>query len=62
LHQVGKHNMENALAATAIANQLGVDLATCAAALKNYEGIFRRHQVLGNKKGVWLIDDMHTIL
>jgi UDP-N-acetylmuramate--alanine ligase len=57
LNLVGKHNMENALAATAIANGLGVGLETCAAALQNYEGIYRRHQVYGNKKGVWLIDD-----
>jgi UDP-N-acetylmuramate--alanine ligase len=57
LNVVGKHNMENALAATAVANGLGVSLETCAAALKNYEGIYRRHQVYGNKKGVWLIDD-----
>ena len=57
LNTVGKHNMENALAAVAVANQLGVSLETCAAALKNYEGIYRRHQVLGNKKGVWVIDD-----
>ena len=57
LNTVGKLNMENALAATAVASQLGVDLKTCAAALKNYEGIYRRHQVLGQKNGVWLIDD-----
>lgn len=57
LNTVGKHNMENALAATAVANQLGVALDVCAAALKNYEGIYRRHQILGNKNGVWLIDD-----
>jgi UDP-N-acetylmuramate--alanine ligase len=57
LHTVGKHNMENALAATAVACQLGVSLQTCAAALKNYEGIYRRHQVLGKKHGVLLIDD-----
>ncbi|MES2849957.1 MAG: Mur ligase domain-containing protein [Bacteroidota bacterium] len=57
LNTVGKHNMENALAATAVANQLGVGLDVCAAALKNYEGIYRRHQVLGNKNGVWVIDD-----
>ncbi len=57
LHLPGKHNMENAVAATAVAHQLGVDLATCAAALKNYEGIYRRHQVLGQKHGVWMIDD-----
>ena len=57
INTVGKHNMENALAATAVANQLGVNLNTCAAALKNYEGIYRRHQILGNKNGVWVIDD-----
>ncbi|MDP4264067.1 MAG: Mur ligase domain-containing protein [Bacteroidota bacterium] len=57
LNIIGKHNMENALAASAIAAQLGVDLMTCSEALKKYEGIYRRHQVLGNKKGVWVIDD-----
>jgi len=57
INTVGKHNMENAVAAVAVANQLGVDIDICAAALKNYEGIYRRHQVLGNKNGVWLIDD-----
>ena len=57
LNQVGKHNMENALAATAVANQIGVDLTVCAEALQQYEGIYRRHQVFGNKHGVLLIDD-----
>jgi len=57
INTVGKHNMENALAATSVANQLGVDLQVCADALKYYEGIYRRHQVLGQKKGVWVIDD-----
>lgn len=57
LHTVGKHNMENALAAVAVAASLNVPLETCAAALKNYEGIYRRHQVIGNKNGVLLIDD-----
>ena len=57
LNTVGKLNMENALAATAVANQLGIDLQTCSNALKDYEGIYRRHQLLGKKNGVWLIDD-----
>jgi UDP-N-acetylmuramate--alanine ligase len=57
LQTVGKHNMENALAATCVATQLGVDLPTCSNALKSYEGIYRRHQVLGYKNGTWLIDD-----
>lgn len=57
LHTVGRHNMENALAAVAVAGILDVDLPTCAAALEKYQGIYRRHQVIGNKHGVWLIDD-----
>ncbi|MBL0146546.1 MAG: UDP-N-acetylmuramate--alanine ligase [Chitinophagaceae bacterium] len=57
LNVMGVHNMENALAATAVANVIGVDLQTCAGALKNYEGIYRRNQILGNKNGVWVIDD-----
>ncbi|SFP69103.1 UDP-N-acetylmuramate--L-alanine ligase [Parafilimonas terrae] len=57
LHVLGKHNGENALAAIAAANIIGVDLNICANALQHYEGIYRRHQVIGNKKGVWLVDD-----
>jgi UDP-N-acetylmuramate--alanine ligase len=57
MNAIGRHNMENALAATAVANQLGVDLKVCAEAVKNYEGIYRRNQVLGEKNGVWVIDD-----
>jgi UDP-N-acetylmuramate--alanine ligase len=57
ISSIGRHNMENALAATAIANQLGVDLKTAAEALQNYKGIYRRNQVLGNKRGIWMIDD-----
>lgn len=57
IHALGKHNMENAVAAVCVANQIGVDLETCSAALKDYEGIYRRHQVYGNKNGVWMIDD-----
>lgn len=54
---VGKHNMENALAAATVAAGIGVPLPVAAEALKHYEGIYRRHQVLGQKHGVWLIDD-----
>jgi UDP-N-acetylmuramate--alanine ligase len=63
MNAIGHHNMENALAATAVANQLGVDLKTCAQAVTNYEGIYRRNQVLGQKNingtsdGIWVIDD-----
>jgi UDP-N-acetylmuramate--alanine ligase len=57
MHVVGRHNMENAVAAAALASHAGVDLETCSKALKYYEGIFRRHQLMGRKDGVWLIDD-----
>jgi UDP-N-acetylmuramate--alanine ligase len=57
MNVVGKHNMENALAAVTVAQQVGVPLQVAATALKNYEGIYRRHQVIGNKNGLWLIDD-----
>lgn len=57
MNLLGRHNMENALAATSVAAQIGVPLEVCAAALKKYEGIYRRNQVLGNKNGVWVIDD-----
>lgn len=57
LHTLGKHNMENALAAITVAHQIGVPLSVCATALEKYEGIYRRHQYLGYKNGVHIIDD-----
>jgi len=57
MNTVGKHNMENAMAAIAVANRLGVNFQTCADALIHYEGIYRRHQIIGEKNGVLLIDD-----
>lgn len=57
INTIGRHNMENALGAVAVANQLGVPLEICSAALSDYEGIYRRHQLLGKKNGVYVIDD-----
>jgi UDP-N-acetylmuramate--alanine ligase len=57
MNVIGKHNMENAIAAISIANMIGVGYNICALALKNYEGIYRRHQIYGVAKGVTLIDD-----
>lgn len=54
---IGRHNMENALAATAMCAAAGVDIKTCAEALKTYEGIYRRTQLKGESKGVVVIDD-----
>lgn len=49
--------MENALAATTVAAHIGVDLTKAAEALEQYEGIYRRNQVIGQKRGIWLMDD-----
>ncbi len=57
LKTIGKHNMENALAATAVASIVGVSLEDCAKGLAEYEGIYRRHQLLGEKNGIKVIDD-----
>lgn len=54
---IGRHNMENALAAVAACATAGLSIDACAQALKNYEGIYRRTQVVGEKNGVMVIDD-----
>jgi len=57
LNTLGQHSMENALAAVAVCAQCGVELSVASRALAGYEGIYRRHQVLGQKNGIWIIDD-----
>lgn len=57
LQAIGKHSMENAVAAATVAACAGVPLVTSASAIAKYEGIYRRHQVWGEKNGVILIDD-----
>lgn len=57
LNVAGRHNMENAVAAVTVAVQTGVPLKVASEALAQYEGIYRRCQVLGNKNGVWVVDD-----
>lgn len=54
---IGKHNMENALAAIACCTAVGVSLSDCAASLSVYKGIYRRTQLAGVCRGVTVIDD-----
>ena len=57
----GRHNVLNALAAIAVARELGVDDAAICRALAGFEGIGRRQQVLGEVqlegRRLLLIDD-----
>lgn len=61
LNLAGRHNVLNALAAIAIAQELGVDDAAIARALSGFQGIGRRFQMNGEiesgKGKVMLIDD-----
>ena len=54
---IGRHNVENALAATSVALKLGLSTEQCADALKTYEGIYRRHQIIGKSQGITVVDD-----
>ena len=53
----GVHNLQNALAAVAVAAQVGVQFRTVVAALEGFQGAERRFQRHGEPGGVLVIDD-----
>ncbi|BCW88748.1 UDP-N-acetylmuramate--L-alanine ligase [Alphaproteobacteria bacterium SO-S41] len=53
----GKHNVLNALAAIAVARELGVADADAVAGLAGFEGVQRRFTKVGSWNGVTIIDD-----
>jgi UDP-N-acetylmuramate-alanine ligase len=53
----GKHNIENALAAIAVCQSLGVSLEAMVTPLALFQGVARRFQSLGVAQGVEVIDD-----
>ena len=53
----GLHNVYNALAATAVGLDLQIDFAAIQAALGEFTGVARRFQVLGEPKGILVVDD-----
>ena len=53
----GRHSVANALAAIAVAAELGVDFAAAAAALEAFAGIHRRSEIKGEAAGVLVMDD-----
>ena len=54
---MGRHNRLNALAAIAIAAQLGVSKESIAEAMETFEGVKRRQELRGIKSGVRVFDD-----
>ena len=53
----GRHNLLNALAAIAVADELGIGFDRVSAALAGFRGAERRFQVRGEAGGVMVIDD-----
>ena len=57
LHVPGEINVQNALAAIAVARTLKIDVPTIAAALAAYRGVRRRFEIVGERRGVTIVDD-----
>jgi UDP-N-acetylmuramate--alanine ligase len=53
----GEHNVRNALAAIAVARELGIDPDTIARGLSRFLGVDRRFQILGTFAGAIVVDD-----
>ena len=53
----GRHNLLNALGATAVGLEVGLDFARIAAGLADFRGAERRFQMRGETAGVMVVDD-----
>ena len=57
LSRWGRHNLEDALAAAAVALDFGADARIVAEAMAGFQGVRRRQEVVGRARGVTVIDD-----
>jgi UDP-N-acetylmuramate--alanine ligase len=57
LPMLGRHNAENALAAIAVADEMGVPAETITASLARFTGVKRRFTKTGEIDGITIIDD-----
>lgn len=57
LNMIGRHNVLNALAALAIAEEVGVPFDVAAKALDSFEGVGRRFECKGQAHDVLVVDD-----
>lgn len=53
----GRHNIENSLAAIALAHSAGVSAETISATLPEFQGVRRRFEILRTPEGLTLVDD-----
>ena len=54
---IGRHNLFNALAAVATADHLGIAPPAVAEALESFQGVKRRQEIRGEKRGITVMDD-----
>jgi UDP-N-acetylmuramate--alanine ligase len=57
LNVPGRHNLQNALAAIAVAAELGLSFERIAAGLSEFRGAERRFELRGEPNGVLIVDD-----
>ncbi len=57
LPMVGRHNVQNAVSAVAVANEMGIDDEVLKAALAHFSGVKRRFTKTGEAGGITVIDD-----
>ncbi len=57
LHAPGRHNVSNALAAVAVASELGIPFGQVRDGIAEYGGVARRFQVKGEAGGITVVDD-----
>lgn len=57
LHMGGRHNVENTLAAVAVAHQLGIDSNAIRSAVSAFKGVHRRFEYVLRTPEVVLVDD-----
>jgi UDP-N-acetylmuramate: L-alanyl-gamma-D-glutamyl-meso-diaminopimelate ligase len=54
---IGRHNVLNALAVVAAADRMGIAAEALADALERFQGVKRRQEVRGEKRGILVMDD-----
>ncbi len=57
LHVPGMHHVQNSLAALATGLELGISFEDVAAGLRDYTGVGRRFDILGERNGILVVDD-----
>lgn len=57
LNVPGEHNVRNALAAIAVAMEIGIPLQEAVDVLSEFRGVHRRFEFVGKAKGITIIDD-----